>query len=165
MPESRGRDRGLTHQDETGRPRMVDVGGKPETERLAVAGGSIIMQPATLEALRDGRTPKGDPLQVAQVAGIMAAKRTPELIPLCHPLPLTQVDVSFELDDQLPGVRVQATARVHGRTGVEMEALTAVTVALLTVYDMLKGIDRALQLTGIRLLRKEGGRSGTWVAE
>ena len=154
----------LTHQDETGRPRMVDVGAKPETERVAVAGGSIVMKPATLEALRAGRTPKGDPLQVAQVAGIMAAKRTPELIPLCHPLPLTQVDVSCELDEVLPGVQVRATARVRGRTGVEMEALTATTVALLTIYDMLKGIDRELQLTGIRLLHKEGGRSGTWDA-
>lgn len=154
----------LTHQDETGRARMVDVGQKAETDRLAVAGGSISMQPATLEALRNGQTPKGDPLQVAQIAGILAAKRTAELIPLCHPLPLTQVDVSFELDERLPGVLVRATARVHGRTGVEMEALTAASVALLTIYDMLKGIDRELQLTGIRLLRKEGGRSGTWTA-
>ena len=154
----------LSHQDETGRARMVDVGEKAETERLAVAGGCIVMQPATLEALRAGRTPKGDPLQVAQIAGILAAKRTAELIPLCHPLPLTQVDVTFELDERLPGVRVRATARVHGRTGVEMEALTAASVALLTIYDMLKSIDRELQLTGIRLLRKEGGRSGTWTA-
>jgi cyclic pyranopterin phosphate synthase len=154
----------LSHQDETGRARMVDVGEKPEGQRLAVAGGSLVMQPATLAALRAGRTPKGDPLLVAQVAGIMAAKRTFELIPLCHPLPLTQVDVAFELDDDLPGVRVTASARVHGRTGVEMEALTAAAVALLTLYDMLKGIDRSLQLTGIRLLRKEGGRSGTWTA-
>ena len=143
---------------------MVDVGEKPESERLAVAGGSLVMRMATLAALREGRTPKGDPLQVAQVAGIMAAKRTPELIPLCHPLPLTQVDVRFQLDDQLPGVLVTASARVRGRTGVEMEALTAAAVALLTLYDMLKGIDRELQLTGIRLLRKEGGQSGTWIA-
>jgi cyclic pyranopterin phosphate synthase len=143
---------------------MVDVGEKPESERLAVAGGSLVMRMATLAALREGRTPKGDPLQVAQVAGIMAAKRTPELIPLCHPLPLTQVDVRFQLDDKLPGVLVTASARVRGRTGVEMEALTAAAVALLTLYDMLKGIDRELQLTGIRLLRKEGGQSGTWIA-
>src|SRR5512140_813357 len=143
---------------------MVDIGEKAETDRLAVAGGSIIMQPATLEALRQGRTPKGDPLQVAQVAGIMDAKRTPELIPLCHPLPLSQVDVRFELDERLPGVHVRATARVHGRTGVEMEALTAASVALLTIYDMLKGFDRELQLSGIRLLHKEGGKSGTWTA-
>jgi len=154
----------LTHQDETGKPRMVDVGEKLETERLAVAGGSLQMHPETLRAVRAGRTPKGDPLQVAQVAGIMAAKRTAELIPLCHPLLLTQIDVAFELDDLLPGVRVQANARVHGRTGVEMEALTATAVALLTLYDMLKGIDRGMRLTDIRLLRKEGGKSGTWVA-
>jgi cyclic pyranopterin phosphate synthase len=154
----------LSHQDETGRTRMVDVGEKPTSQRLAVAGGSLLMRPETLAALRQGRTPKGDPLQVAQVAGIMAAKRTAQLIPLCHPLPLDQVDVEFQLDEQLPGVRVTASARVHGRTGVEMEALTAVAVALLTLYDMLKGIDRELQLAGIRLLRKEGGRSGTWIA-
>lgn len=154
----------LTHQDETGRARMVDVGDKAETDRVAVAGGTLLMQAATLAALRDGRTPKGDPLQVAQVAGIMAAKRTSELIPLCHPLPLTQVDLAFELADELPGVRVTATTRVRGRTGVEMEALTAAAVALLTLYDMLKGIDRELRLHEIRLLRKEGGRSGTWTA-
>ncbi len=154
----------LPHQDESGRPRMVDVGAKGETDRIAVAEGVLVMAPATLAALRAGRVPKGDPLLVGQVAGIQGAKRTSELIPLCHPLPLTSVDVTLEAQDSLPGVRAVATARVHGRTGVEMEALTAVSVALLTVYDMLKGIDRGMELRGIRLLRKEGGRSGTWVA-
>ncbi len=122
------------------------------------------MAPATLAALRAGRVPKGDPLLVAQVAGIQGAKRASELIPLCHPLALTSVDVALEVDDALPGVRIVATVGVHGQTGVEMEALTAVCVALLTVYDMVKGIDRGMQLRGVRLLRKEGGRSGTWEA-
>ncbi len=154
----------LPHQDESGRPRMVDVGGKGETDRQAVAEGVLVMAPGTLAALRAGRVPKGDPLLVGQVAGIQGAKRTSELIPLCHPLALTSVDVTLEADDSLPGVRAVATARVHGRTGVEMEALTAVCVALLTVYDMLKGIDRGMAIRGVRLLRKEGGRSGTWEA-
>lgn len=155
----------LTHQDETGRPRMVDVGEKAETERTAVAGGRIRMGAATLAALVEGRTPKGDPLQVAQIAGIQAAKRTADLIPLCHPLPLTQVDVVFRVDQSLPGVHAEATTRVRGRTGVEMEALTAVSVALLTVYDMLKAIDRGMRIEDVRVLRKEGGRSGSWAAE
>jgi len=163
-PTAGGEPGRLTHLDAGGRAHMVDVGAKPETERLATAAGALRMASHTLAALRQGRTPKGDPLLVAQVAGIMAAKRTAELIPLCHPLPLTQVEVSFGLDDDLPGVRVQATARVHGRTGVEMEALTAATVALLTVYDMLKAIDRELRIEDVRVLRKEGGRSGTWTA-
>ncbi len=155
----------LSHQDEAGRPRMVDVGAKPETEREALAEGFLRMAPATLAALRAGRLPKGDPLLVAQLAGIQGAKRTSELVPLCHPLQLTSVDVSVEPDDGVPGVRVRATARVTARTGVEMEALTAVTVALLTAYDMLKGIDRGMEIRGVRLLRKAGGRTGTWVAE
>ncbi len=154
----------LSHQDEAGRPRMVDVGAKRETERRAVAEGVLVMAPATLAALRAGRLPKGDPLVVAQVAGIQGAKRASELIPLCHPLPLTSVDVSLEPDDGIPGVRAVARATVTARTGVEMEALTAVSVALLTAYDMLKGIDRGMEIRGVRLLRKEGGRSGTWVA-
>ncbi len=154
----------LPHQDESGRPRMVDVGVKAETDRTAVAEGLLRMAPATLAALRAGRVPKGDPLVVAQVAGIQAAKRTSDLIPLCHPLSLTSVELALELDDALPGVRAAATVRVTGRTGVEMEALTAISVALLTVYDMLKGLDRGMELREIRLLRKEGGRSGTWVA-
>jgi cyclic pyranopterin monophosphate synthase len=155
----------LTHQDETGRPRMVDVGEKAESERVAVAAGRLRMSPATLLALREGRTPKGDPLQVAQIAGIQAAKRTADLIPLCHPLALTQVDVTFELDDALPGVQARAVTRVRARTGVEMEALTAVSVALLTVYDMLKAVDRGMRMEEVRVLRKEGGRSGSWEAE
>jgi cyclic pyranopterin phosphate synthase len=143
---------------------VVDVGDKAETARVAQAEGRLIMAPATLAALREGRTPKGDPLVVAQIAGIMGAKRTPDLIPLCHPLPLSGVDVSLEIDDSLPGVRASATTRVIGRTGVEMEALTAVSVALLALYDMLKALDRGMRIEGVRLLRKSGGRSGTWEA-
>jgi cyclic pyranopterin monophosphate synthase len=155
----------LTHQAEDGRARMVNVGDKADTERVAVAEGMLRMSPATFDLLRAGRTPKGDPLLVAQVAGIQAAKRTADLIPLCHPLPLAQVDVLVEADAAVPGVRVTATTRVRGKTGVEMEALTAVTVALLTVYDMVKAVDRGLEIGGVRLLRKEGGRSGSWQAE
>lgn len=153
----------LTHQDETGRPRMVDVGDKVESRREAVAEGFIRMDPSTLEALSEA--PKGDPLLMAQVAGIQGAKKTSELIPLCHPLPLTGVDVELATDPDLPGVRVVSRARVTGRTGVEMEALTAVSVALLTVYDMLKAVDRGMRIEGIRLLSKEGGRSGDWSAD
>ncbi|MFW5946907.1 MAG: cyclic pyranopterin monophosphate synthase MoaC [Gemmatimonadota bacterium] len=149
----------LTHQDETGRARMVDVGAKPETHRTAVAEGFVRMAQATFRALEDGRTPKGDPLLVAQIAGIQGAKRTADLVPLCHPLPLTSVDVELAPDPELPGVRAVARARVTGRTGVEMEALTAVSVALLTVYDMLKALDRDMRIEGIRLLEKTGGRS------
>ncbi len=155
----------LTHQDATGRPRMVDVGDKDETRRTAVAEGVIRMSVDTLAALREGRTPKGDPLTVAQLAGIQAAKRTPDLIPLCHPLALTSADVELAPDPELPGVRAVARARVTGRTGVEMEALTAVSVALLTVYDMLKAIDRNMRIEGIRVLEKSGGRSGDWSAD
>jgi cyclic pyranopterin monophosphate synthase len=155
----------LTHQAEDGRARMVDVGEKAETERAAVAEGRIVMGQATFAALQAGRTPKGDPLQVAQIAGIQGAKRTADLVPLCHPLPLTQVDVELSLDEALPGVRARATTRVRGRTGVEMEALTAVSIALLTVYDMVKSLDRELRIEGIRLLSKTGGRSGTWQAD
>jgi cyclic pyranopterin monophosphate synthase len=154
----------LTHQDATGRPRMVDVGDKAESQRTAIAEGAIRMKPETLHALEAGRSPKGDPLLVAQIAGIQAAKRTAELIPLCHPLPLSSVQVELAADRDLPGVRAVARARVVGRTGVEMEALMAVSVALLTVYDMTKGMDRSMQLTGIRLLEKSGGRSGDWSA-
>lgn len=162
IPDSRGV---LTHQDPAGRPRMVDVGGKAESRRTAVAEGVIRMRPATIEALETGRSPKGDPLLVAQIAGIQAAKRTAELIPLCHPLPLSSVQVELGIDPDLPGVRAVARARVLGRTGVEMEALTAVSVALLTVYDMLKAVDRDMQIGGIRVLEKTGGRSGDWSAD
>ena len=152
----------LTHLDETGRARMVDVGEKPESQRMAVAEGFIRMSPETLVALDEGRAPKGDPLLVAQLAGIQGAKKTADLIPLCHPLPLTSVDVELAPDPELPGVRAVSRARVTGRTGVEMEALTAVSVALLTVYDMLKAVDRGMRIEGIRLLEKSGGRSGDW---
>ncbi len=155
----------LTHQDETGRARMVDVGAKPETQRTAVAEGLIRMAPETLRALQEGRTPKGDPLVVAQLAGIQGAKHTSDLIPLCHPLPLNSVDVELATDPELPGVRAVSKARVTGRTGVEMEALTAVSVALLTVYDMLKAVDRGMRIEGIRLLEKSGGQSGDWSAD
>lgn len=155
----------LTHQDPSGRPRMVDVGEKQESRRTAIAEGAIRMSREALEALQQGRTPKGDPLLVAQLAGIQAAKRTADLIPLCHPLPLTSVTVDVVPDPELPGVRAVARARVTGRTGVEMEAMTAVSVALLTVYDMLKSADRAMRIEGIRLLEKSGGRSGDWSAD
>ncbi|MFP4623709.1 MAG: cyclic pyranopterin monophosphate synthase MoaC [Gemmatimonadota bacterium] len=162
MATSGGRVNQLTHQGETGRPRMVEVGEKAETRRSAVAEGVIRMTPETLQALNEGRTPKGDPLLVAQLAGIQGAKRTSDLIPLCHSLPLTSVDVELAPDPELPGVRAVARARVTGRTGVEMEALTAVSVALLTVYDMLKAVDRTMRIEGIRLLEKRGGHSGDW---
>jgi cyclic pyranopterin monophosphate synthase len=155
----------FTHLDEQGRPRMVDVGGKEVTRRAAVAEGAIRMEAGTLAAIRAGGTAKGDVLQVAQLAGITGAKRTADLIPLCHPLPLTSVEVELVPDEGLPGVRARATARVEARTGVEMEALTAVSCALLTVYDMCKALDRGMVIGEVRLLRKEGGRSGTWDVE
>jgi len=154
----------LTHLAEDGRARMVDVGDKAETERTAVAEGVLRMDRDTFDALAAGRSRKGDPLLVAQLAGIQAAKRTSDLIPLCHPLALTQVDVDVQLEASLPGVRVRATTRVRGRTGVEMEALTAVSVALLTAYDMVKALDRSMAIEGVRLVSKEGGRSGAWRA-
>lgn len=141
---------------------MVDVGAKATTERTAVAAGRIRMEPATLDLLLEGQTPKGDPLIVARIAGIQAAKRTAELIPLCHSIALTHIDVDLEADADLPGIRVRATARVSDRTGVEMEALTAVSVALLTVYDMLKAVDRGMHIEDIHLVSKSGGRSGDW---
>lgn len=155
----------LSHQDEEGRVRMVDVGDKARTRRSATATGAVLMKPTTVAVLIEGRTPKGDPLLVAQIAGVQAAKRTAELIPLCHPLALSDVDVQLEVDEELPGVRATATTRVEERTGVEMEALTAVSVALLTVYDMLKAVDRDMRLSEIRLLHKSGGRTGEWLAE
>lgn len=152
----------LTHQDTAGRVHMVDVGGKDETTRRAIATGTLRMRPETFQALLDNRAPKGDPLRVAEIAGIQAAKRTADLIPLCHPLPLTSARLEVEPDAAVPGVRVTATVDVHGRTGVEMEALTAVSVALLTVYDMLKAVDRGMCIESVRLLEKSGGRSGEW---
>jgi cyclic pyranopterin monophosphate synthase len=151
---------GLTHVDASGNPSMVDVGEKPETMRVAEAEGELIVASATLEILERGEIPKGDPLVVAQIAGIQAAKRTAELIPLCHQLPLTKVDVRLEVDTLLPGIRAHATAKVVARTGVEMEALTAVSVALLTMYDMLKAVDRGMRIDNVRLTRKSGGRGG-----
>ncbi|HEU4455583.1 MAG TPA: cyclic pyranopterin monophosphate synthase MoaC [Longimicrobium sp.] len=155
----------FTHLDEQGRPRMVDVGEKAVTRRVAVAEGRIRMAPETLAAIVGGETPKGNVLLIAQLAGITGAKRTADLIPLCHPLPLTSVEVELEPDPALPGVRVTAVARVEAKTGVEMEALVAVSSALLTVYDMCKARDRGMRIEEIRLIRKEGGRSGTWTAE
>ena len=157
-------DEGFTHLDASGRPRMVDVGEKEVTRRIAVAEGHIRMSAETLAAIVAGDTPKGNVLLVAQLAGITGAKRTADLIPLCHPLPLTSVEVELAVDDSIPGIRVVATAKTEGKTGVEMEALTAVSVSLLTVYDMCKARDRGMEISGIRLLRKEGGRSGTWTA-
>jgi cyclic pyranopterin phosphate synthase len=154
----------LTHVDATGSARMVDVTAKPATARVARAGGAIRMAPATLAAIRTADTPKGDVLAVARIAGIQAAKRTGDLIPLCHPVALRDVQVVLTLDDALPGVRAEATARCVGPTGVEMEALTAVSVALLTVYDMAKALDRAMTVVELRLLEKDGGASGRWVA-
>lgn len=139
---------------------MVDVGAKADTERLAVAKGEVVMKPETLALLRAGQLKKGDVLTVAQIAGIQAAKRTAELIPLCHPLPLTHVDLDFDLDDALPGVRITATAKTIGKTGVEMEALTAVSLAALTVYDMAKAVEKTMVIQNIRLVEKRGGKSG-----
>jgi cyclic pyranopterin phosphate synthase len=150
----------LSHLDEQGNARMVDVGGKADTERMAVAAGEIRMRPETLALIRAGHIKKGDVLTVAQIAGVMAAKRTSELIPLCHPLPLTHIDVRLELRDDLPGVAITATVRTTGKTGVEMEALTAVSVAALTVYDMAKAAEKTMVIGSIRLLEKHGGSSG-----
>ena len=152
----------LTHLDAAGAAHMVDVGGKPVTAREAVATGRIAMSPDAARAIRDGTARKGDVLAVARVAGIMAAKRTSDLIPLCHPLPLTRVAIALDADDT--GVSVTATAATEGRTGVEMEALTAATVALLTIYDMAKAIDKGMTIEGVRLLAKRGGKSGDWSA-
>lgn len=152
--------RQLTHLRADGEARMVDVSSKGETERMARAGGSIRMQPETLEAIRTNSLQKGDVLAVARVAGVMAAKKTSELIPLCHPVSLTDVQIAIELDPGLPGLRVEATARTFGRTGVEMEAISAVCVTLITVFDMAKGVDRAMVVSDITLLEKSGGKSG-----
>src|ERR1051326_2245077 len=150
----------LTHLDAEGRITMVDVGAKPVTVRTAEASGFVAMSPATITAIRERRTPKGDPLEAARLAGIMAAKRTSELIPLCHSLALSHADVQIELRDD--GAQITATSSTSAQTGVEMEALTAVSVAALTLYDMCKAIDREMTITGIRLERKSGGRSGEW---
>ena len=153
---------GLTHLGASGEANMVDVGGKQETERTAVAQGTVKMLPATLAMILAGDAKKGDVLGTARIAGIMAAKRTHELIPLCHPLLLTRVSVEIEPDHDLPGLRVTALARVTGKTGVEMEALTAASVACLTIYDMAKAADRAMSISDIRLVEKSGGKSGDY---
>lgn len=155
----------LTHLDETGAASMVDVGEKNETRRFAEAEGLVMMAAETLDLIRQGTAKKGDVIATARIAGIMAAKRTHELIPLCHPLLLEKVSVDLDYEPALPGIRVRASARVSGKTGIEMEALTAVSVACLTIYDMAKAVDRSMTITGIRLLRKDGGRSGDWRAE
>ncbi|KAA3647946.1 MAG: cyclic pyranopterin monophosphate synthase MoaC [Chloroflexi bacterium] len=150
----------LSHIDKQGNARMVDVGDKAVTKRVAEAKGQVRMRPETLELIRQGAIKKGDVLTVAQVAGISAAKRTSELIPFCHPLPLDRVSVDFEFDDELPGVQITAEARTEGKTGVEMEALTAVSVAALTIYDMAKAAEKTMQIENIRLVKKSGGKSG-----
>ena len=153
---------GFTHFDAEGKAVMVDVSDKEVSERIAVAGGSVIMQPETLALIREGAVEKGDVLSVARLAGIMGAKRTPDLIPLCHPLALTSVTLDLTLDEARSAVDITARCKLKGRTGVEMEALTAVSIAALTVYDMCKAADRGMRITEIRLLRKEGGKSGLY---
>jgi cyclic pyranopterin monophosphate synthase len=153
---------GLSHLDDTGRARMVDVSDKEATVRTASARGQVTCQPATLEQVRAGTTPKGGVIGTAELAGVMAAKRTAELIPLCHPLPLTNIEVRIEIDQSLPGFRIDAEARTKAETGVEMEALTAVAVAGLTLFDMLKAIDRTMVIGGIEVAAKSGGGSGGW---
>ena len=156
---------GLSHFDDQGQAHMVDVSGKSVTAREAVAEGRVLMRPETLALVTAGTAKKGDVLGVARLAGIMAAKRTADLIPLCHPLALAKVALELVPDSTLPGVRITATVRTSGQTGVEMEALTAVSVACLTVYDMLKAVEKGMQIDGIRLLRKDGGKSGLYEAE
>lgn len=162
MSESKSR---LTHIDAAGEAHMVDVGEKVETVRVAVAEGFIRMKPETLTLILDGNAKKGDVIGTARLAGIMAAKQTSNLIPLCHPLMLTKVSVDIEQDANLPGLRVVATAKLTGKTGVEMEALTAASVTCLTIYDMAKAADKGMEIGGIRLLEKSGGKSGDWTRE
>jgi cyclic pyranopterin phosphate synthase len=155
----------LTHVDEQGRVHMVDVGGKPDTERVAVAKGEVSMQPDTLSLIAEKGVLKGDVLATAQIAGIMAAKRVPNLIPLCHPLPLTHVQVDLNIDEAESRIEITATVRTQDKTGVEMEALTAVSVAALTIYDMAKAVEKTMRIGNIRLVRKSGGKSGDIVLE
>ena len=154
----------LTHLDAAGRARMVDVTGKPATDRTARASGTLTCAASTLALVRDGNTPKGNVVATAELAGVMGAKRTAELIPLCHPLPLTKIDVTIDEDAALPGFRLCAEVRTHGPTGVEMEALTAVAAACLTLFDMLKAVDRTMVVGDIKVTAKSGGRSGDWSA-
>ena len=155
-------ERSLSHVAADGSARMVDLSAQAETERVARAAGSIRMAPATLEAIRANTVKKGDVIGVARIAGIMAAKRTPELIPLCHPIPLTDVQVDVTIDDGLPGLRAEATVRSFSRTGVEIEAISAVCVTLVTVFDMAKALDKTMLISDVRVLEKSGGRSGSW---
>ena len=168
MEDEAGRDvaaSGLTHLDERGRASMVDVGSKPDTEREAVAWGFVSMLPSTLRLIAEGGVAKGDALATARLAGIMGAKQTAQLIPLCHPLPLDHVAVDVEIDEEMVGIQVTATAKTSAKTGVEMEALTAVSVAALTIYDMCKAVDRGMRIQDVRLVRKRGGKSGDIVLE
>ncbi|GMV11736.1 MAG: cyclic pyranopterin monophosphate synthase accessory protein [Gemmatimonadota bacterium] len=153
----------LTHVDPSGHARMVDITDKAPTVRMARARGAIRMRPETLTLIRNNQVAKGDVLAVARIAGVMGAKRTAELIPLCHPIALSDIQIAFDLDDTLPGVWVEATARTTGSTGVEMEAMTAVSVSLITIYDMAKGVDKGMELAQISLIEKRGGKSGDWV--
>ena len=155
----------LTHIADDGSARMVDVGAKPESERLAVADGWVVMQSQTLELIREGSIKKGDVLTIARIAGIMGAKHTSDLIPLCHPIALSHIDVALSLDEARSAVHIKASTRTIGKTGVEMEALTAVTIAALTIYDMAKAVDRSMRIEGIRLLEKRGGIHGDYVLE
>ena len=158
-------DSNLTHFDNAGQAHMVDVGAKAETARVARAAGSIFMQPATLALIRDGSAKKGDVLGIARIAAIQAAKRTGDLIPLCHPIALSRVAVEFTIDEAQSAIHCEVSAECSGRTGVEMEALTATSVGLLTIYDMAKAVDRGMRIDNIRLLEKAGGKSGHWLAE
>lgn len=158
-------DNTLTHLDPQGTARMVDVGHKEETARIAIAKGEVLMKQKTFDAIREGKTPKGDIISVARIAGIMAAKRTSELIPLCHPLSLDVVKVDLELNEALPGIQIRSEVHAHGKTGVEMEALIAVSVAALTIYDMAKAIEKTMKIQNIRLVEKHGGKSGDIVNE
>lgn len=150
----------ISHLDENGKARMVDVSSKPDTVRTAVAHGEVVMQPGTLHLVQEGLLKKGDVLTVAQIAGIQAAKRTSELIPLCHPIPIHQVMVNLTIDDTLPGIQIESILKTTGKTGVEMEALTAVSVAALTIYDMIKSVEKTARIQNIRLIEKHGGQSG-----
>ncbi len=154
----------LTHLNASGEAHMVDVGEKAVTSRTATAKAQVVMKPQTLELVKSGNAKKGDVLGTARLAGIMAAKKTHDLIPLCHPLLITKIALDLEIDEELPGIRISATVKVSGQTGVEMEALTAVSVAALTVYDMVKAADKGMHIEGIRLVEKRGGKSGHWIA-
>lgn len=155
----------LTHLDEQGRADMVDVGDKPDTDRVAIAEGAVYVQPETLQLIKEGNMKKGDVLTVARIAGIMGAKKTSDLIPLCHPVPITKIGIDLSLDEDANAIRIQAMARTFGKTGIEMEVLTAVSITALTIYDMAKAVDRTMRISDIRLLEKRGGMHGDYVAE